>query len=123
MLLACSNSVKIDKLKPTQLKQIIQNTLHNLTLKIKYITSKDGYILSWKNSPKSKGDYFIIQKCTDEKTYKTLIKYLNTKNRKYHYRDIISTNKQVYYRVISVDTLGKFSFSNTIKILNTINKN
>jgi hypothetical protein len=123
MLLACSNSVKIDKLKPTQLKQIIQNTLHNLTLKIKYTTSKDGYILSWKNSPKSKGDYFIIQKCTDEKTYKTLIKYLNTKNRKYHYRDIISTNKQVYYRVISVDTLGKFSFSNTIKILNTINKN
>ncbi|MFC3813302.1 hypothetical protein [Lacihabitans lacunae] len=104
-----------------QNNQIILNSKEEIKLKVKYNTTKDAYILSWKSN--SDSDYFLVQKCTDNVRFKTITKYYKNKKKKYYHKDIISSNEIVYYKITSVNKFGKSSFSNTMKILNKTTSN
>jgi hypothetical protein len=119
ILLLATTQKEIPLKKIEQQTQIIRSSKEDIKLQVKFNINRDAYILSWKG--KSNSDYFIVQKCTDKLKFKTLIKYLKTKNKKYYHKDLITKDKYIYYRIVSVDTLGQASFSNTLKILNSTN--
>lgn len=93
----------------------------SIILKAKYSTSGDKYILYWKNIPDAKVDYYILEKSIDGVSYTTLIKLVNTENKKYYFRDSVTNSKFVYYHLISVDKFGIKTLHNTLKILNKTN--
>lgn len=107
---------ELPKNEENQNIQIVRKNLEELKLKVKYNTTKDAYILSWKSNTDS--DYFLVQKCTDNIRFKTITKYYKNKKKKYYHKDIMSSNEIVYYKITSVNKFGKSSYSNTMKILN-----
>lgn len=119
ILLLATTQKEIPLKKTEQQTQIIRSSKEDIKLQVKFNINRDAYILSWKG--KSDSDYFIVQKSYDKLKFKTIVKYLKTKNKKYYHKDLISKDKYVYYKIVSVDTLGQASFSNTLKILNSTN--
>ncbi|MBC5994701.1 hypothetical protein [Pontibacter cellulosilyticus] len=90
----------------------------------KGIATKSGVNLKWETASEENNSHFEVERSADGKAYEQIAKINGHGNsniaQKYSFVDVSSMQGTNYYRLKQVDYDGKFAYSNTIAVENTL---